>query len=120
MMQADGGYTLTPATEARLALYLERQRAQAAHHFGNARAVRLLLEDMKDRLAGRVEHLQTYLSDQELRQAARVFEEEDVPPLPDVVIAPSVIRVEVQPGIAYQRSTALASDVISPAADRSR
>jgi len=82
-MAQDKGYQLTTAAEERIASYLERKRKNDPERFGNARVVRVLLDEMKDRLADRIsEFADTITDDAEFRRLAKRLEDKDVPPLP--------------------------------------
>ena len=82
MAQKDD-YQLTTIAEERIASYLERKRKNDPERFGNARVVRVLLDEMKDRLADRIsEFADTITDDVEFRRLAKRLEDKDVPPLP--------------------------------------
>ena len=82
-MAADEGYRFAPEAEKRIALYLERKRDADPDRFGNARAVRQLLDEMKGRLAMRISpKAKTITDDEAFRQLAKRLEAQDVPSLP--------------------------------------
>ena len=82
-MAADDGYRLTEAAEERVTLYLNRKRSSDPDRFGNARTVRVLIDEMKDRLALRIINTSKGIEDEtEFRQLAKQFEDKDIPPLP--------------------------------------
>lgn len=87
-MANDDGYQLTEAAEERITFYLDRKRAADPDRFGNARAVRVLLDEMKGRLALRIQALSIdTLDDTEFRKLAKRLEDKDVPPLPKFTVA---------------------------------
>ncbi|MEC4883253.1 MAG: AAA family ATPase [Scytonema sp. PMC 1070.18] len=114
-MASDERYTLSSAAEERIAYYLQRKREIDPQRFGNARAVRILLDEMKDRLALRVSDIE---DETEFRRRAKELEAEDVPPLPE--FRSPVERTEIRVSIFGQKTVPLQIPIIPPAADRSR
>lgn len=132
----DDGYSLTPEIEARISLYLERQRQNDEERFPNARAVESLLREMRERLYDRIATMNIN-DDVELQRIAKIFEIEDMPPVPALVIHPkktrgSVIKLRgegldgditvLTAGASEMEAEAIQLPIIlsPPAADRSR
>jgi SpoVK/Ycf46/Vps4 family AAA+-type ATPase/ribosome biogenesis GTPase A len=120
-MAADDGYHLSTTAEARVAFYLDRKRAIDPDRFGNARAVRVLLDEMKDRMALRISDVAESITDEnEFRILAKQLEEKDVPPVPKFG-TPKARRMTV---VIDARGRPLARplniDMVSPSADYCR
>jgi len=119
-MAKDDGYELTTAAEDRIASYLERHRKNDPERFGNARAVRMLLDEMKDRVADRIMKFADTITDEEdLRRLAKQLEEKDVPHLPQFKSPESFSRRGVVVSINISAQP-LELDILPPAADHLR
>jgi len=119
-MAQDDGYQLTTAAEERIASYLERKRKNDPERFGNARVVRVLLDEMKERLADRImEFTDTISDDADFRRLAKQLEEKDVPPLPQFKSLESLSRRR-SVVIVDARIRPLNLDILPPAADHLR
>lgn len=75
-MASTSGHLLTPAAEEKISLYLETKQNMDAKRFGNARAVRILLDESKDNLALRVN---TIKNANEFRKTAKCIDACDIP-----------------------------------------
>ena len=74
-------FSLAPATRARVDLYLQHARKQSPRKFGNARAARVLLDEMIDYHADRVMKIN---SEAERKKYKGILAAEDVPELPAI------------------------------------
>lgn len=118
-MAQDEGYQITAKAEERIINYLERKRRNDPERFGNARVVRVLLDEMKDRLADRIsEFLDTITDDAEFRQLAKRFEDKDVPPLPKFNPPKQIERRSAV--VIVDAIKPLNLDILPPAADHLR
>jgi SpoVK/Ycf46/Vps4 family AAA+-type ATPase/tRNA U34 5-carboxymethylaminomethyl modifying GTPase MnmE/TrmE len=107
--------TMTSAAERRILFYLNRERQADPRVFGNARSVRRLLDEAKDRLASRVGEL----SGDEYRRAAQIIEAEDIP-TPTVFSARATKPVDGKFEVGASAADALVITMVSPASDRFR
>jgi hypothetical protein len=89
---AEQGFTMSTKVELRITHYLERLRLIEGDQFGNARSVRQMLDAMQRKLAMRLDRAQI-ADEAEFRQRSYIFEETDVPPLPEAPLPRVIIQM---------------------------
>ena len=133
LMTRKENLTMSSAARGRIDLHLQALRKQNPRQFGNARNVRVLLEQIIEKMAERMDQDNLLDGDQQGTITLQI-EAEDVPELPEVLVsreeepAPRVITVEGGKRAAVlhvqrmieKEDIAFDFDFLPPAAERSR